>query len=125
MKKKIMYITECEGLACWTKIKIISIEKWDFPIVKTWLNIVNDDSICQTDKTQTIIGSNFIINSKHVVIDFMTSQLQFEFLNDVAQVYDPLLSHCRLLVLLNKLSSEQGFVLSTAIIYKINIILHQ
>lgn len=80
---------------------------------------------CQTDKTQTIIGSNFIINSKHVVIDFMTSQLQFEFLNDVAQVYDPLLSHCRLLVLLNKLSSEQGFVLSTAIIYKINIILHQ
>lgn len=126
MKKKIMYITECEGLACWTKIKIISIEKWDFPIVKTWLNIViNDDSICQTDKTQTIIGSNFIINSKHVVIDFMTSQLQYKFLNDVVQVYDPLLSHCRLLVLLNKLSLERGFVLSTGIKYKINIILHQ
>lgn len=71
------------------------------------------------------IGSNFIINSKHVVIDFTTSQLQYEFLNDVAQVYDPLLIHCRLLALLNKLSSERGFVLSTGIKYKINIILHQ
>lgn len=80
-----MYITECEGLACWTKIKI-QIKpnfKWEMGLqnCKTWLNIVNDDSICQTDKTQTIIGSNFIINSKHVVIDFMTSQLQSEFLN--------------------------------------------
>lgn len=47
MKKKIMYIIECEGLVCWIKIKIILIEKWDFLIVKIWLNIViNDDLIC-------------------------------------------------------------------------------
>lgn len=72
-----------------------------------------------------ILLSTVCRSTATVVIDVMTNQLQYKNLYDVAHIYDPLLSHCRLLVLLNKLSSEQGFVLSTGIKYKINIIKHQ